>query len=722
MSLLLYSRCDLTSPRDLIRNQIGVEEYSRTTKESTKVGKIINAIFQPNTKTKTKQTSSTATTATTATTPPPQPTLFHGTLPRTHFTPNTFQSLLLQHAYYVSEHNTAACRYLLFCHRQLGTFLINRASTMVKVDLNLPVAAFTTEGSRSGSGGRQHCTLLDGELAYQTLAGGRTDELIYFITDAIRIDGQDVHRLPYNERLAAVHARVLSPRKACTQPTMQAKLRKEKIRMKMKPIHHISECPHLLRLQERQDLKRKQNNNGGGGGSSGNSSSSSSSSSSNSSSKKQQDIKNGLYFTPLGAPYVTGQAEHVLKWQRVDDEEKVEEEEEEEDLDGLEDLEDLEFDMEEEDEDDEDDEDDGIKDDDGKDNDKNSGKKGPALQNMTTDDLYRIMAQTGQNIDRFTLPKEETTPTSLPTTTTTNNNNNNNNNTPTAQAATTTAAPPPPTLSTKEAQAMSNAHHIQVRLAAGLNPNIGNIDPTTSYMIGSEEMVQRSKQVPRAPGREIAYYQDINKSWPFYTSRDRGLALLSQLVQTCSVCLARNSELMQASAVNTKELEESGKDIYRNKPTFKRTRDAKEFGDAQFVTWSQEEYANLGLQRQYLKLKSYQRFTEAWSLLERADARGLFDDVLQRLKQTNYTTPLRIASVGGGPGFELYAVQQYFNVKTNRLLTMELTSMDYEKTWEEYARLMGFRFIHYDLKQGNLLHTLGKWDYCEDVCVVCGVV
>jgi hypothetical protein len=74
---------------------------------------------------------------------------------------------------------------------------------------------------------------------------------------------------------------------------------------------------------------------------------------------------------------------------------------------------------------------------------------------------------------------------------------------------------------------------------------------------------------------------------------------------------------------NSKELEKTGKDIYRNKPTFKRPRDSKEFGDAQFVTWSQEEYANLGLQRQYLKLKSYQRFTEAWSLLERADARGL---------------------------------------------------------------------------------------------------
>ena len=94
------------------------------------------------------------------------------------------------------------------------------------------------------------------------------------------------------------------------------------------------------------------------------------------------------------------------------------------------------------------------------------------------------------------------------------------------------------------------------------------------------------------------------------------------LVRECGICLTWNKELMSRKN-NSKELEKTGKDIYRNKPTFKRTRDSKEFGDAQFVTWSQEEYANLGLQRQYLKLKSYQRFTEAWSLLERADARGL---------------------------------------------------------------------------------------------------
>ena len=99
-------------------------------------------------------------------------------------------------------------------------------------------------------------------------------------------------------------------------------------------------------------------------------------------------------------------------------------------------------------------------------------------------------------------------------------------------------------------------------------------------------MVKVSNQ---SPPLDIAYYQDINKSWPFYTSKNRGLELLSQLVQTCNLCLARNSELMESSEFNAKQLEESGKDIYRNKPTFKRTRDSKEFGDAQFVTWSQEE-------------------------------------------------------------------------------------------------------------------------------------
>ena len=64
-------------------------------------------------------------------------------------------------------------------------------------------------------------------------------------------------------------------------------------------------------------------------------------------------------------------------------------------------------------------------------------------------------------------------------------------------------------------------------------------------------------------------------------------------------------------------------------------------------------------------------------------------------------------SFQGGPGFELYACQEYFKRKKNYNIQLELTSMDYERTWGEYARLMGYRFIHYDLKRGNLLSTLG---------------
>ena len=250
-------------------------------------------------------------------------------------------------------------------------------------------------------------------------------------------------------------------------------------------------------------------------------------------------------------------------------------------------------------------------------------------------------------------------------------------------------------------------------------------------MIGSENMVRMEKN-PTSKMLNVVYFQDINQSWPFYTSRLHGLPLLANLVRECSICLIRNKELMLQNN-NSIELEKEGKEIYRNKPTFKRTRNSTDFGDAQFVTWSQEEYANLGLQRQYLKLKSYQRFTEAWSLLERADARGLFDPFFSSSMKNggggsgsggggddekngggggeDKPIVLRIASVGGGPGFELYACQKYFQQKKyknlNREIRLELTSMDYEKTWGEYARLMGYRFIHYDLKKGNLLHILG---------------
>ena len=105
------------------------------------------------------------------------------------------------------------------------------------------------------------------------------------------------------------------------------------------------------------------------------------------------------------------------------------------------------------------------------------------------------------------------------------------------------------------------------------------------------------------------------------------------------------------------------------------------------VTWSQEEYADLGLIFEYCRYKSIQRLTEAWSTFEKAKKKRLFefvdrkvqlmDERREKPRETNeYDTDavfdatkededegdnvfLRVASLGGGPGFELLAFKWF---------------------------------------------------------------
>ena len=91
-------------------------------------------------------------------------------------------------------------------------------------------------------------------------------------------------------------------------------------------------------------------------------------------------------------------------------------------------------------------------------------------------------------------------------------------------------------------------------------------------------------------------------------------------------------------------------------------------------------YAHPGLQAIYLRLKSFQRFTESWALYERAAHHGLFDSYLcppssaaspaaqspaaqspptalaaeaaGGANSDELRSPLRVASLGGGPGYE----------------------------------------------------------------------
>lgn len=79
------------------------------------------------------------------------------------------------------------------------------------------------------------------------------------------------------------------------------------------------------------------------------------------------------------------------------------------------------------------------------------------------------------------------------------------------------------------------------------------------------------------------------------------------------------------------------------------------------VTWSQDEYAHPGMQLMYLKLKSFQRFTETWAMLERSARLGLFEmHRQQQSSQSQSIKSVRVISIGGGPGYELIAFERFF--------------------------------------------------------------
>jgi len=123
-------------------------------------------------------------------------------------------------------------------------------------------------------------------------------------------------------------------------------------------------------------------------------------------------------------------------------------------------------------------------------------------------------------------------------------------------------------------------------------------------------------------------------------------------------------------------------------------------------TWSQDEYGHVGFQRWFLHSEAVPRCTTTWSLLEGATATGVI-----ALSNNN---SLRIASIGGGPGFELIACQLFFR-RCWPNSNLSLTCLDLCKSWGRYVTALGYRFEQWDLKSGKLLELLelerGQLDY-----------
>ena len=148
----------------------------------------------------------------------------------------------------------------------------------------------------------------------------------------------------------------------------------------------------------------------------------------------------------------------------------------------------------------------------------------------------------------------------------------------------------------------------------------------------------------------VRYFQDKGRKYPFSAGPEsipllRGLLAVNVRVNQLSQ--ERVDETGNAAAV----LRE-GEHLYVDKPTMKSSKGCG--------TWSDDEYAHPGLQAIYLRLKSFQRFTESWALYERAARRGTFDRYLQAdSKAGSAAAPLRAASLGGGPGYELLALEWF---------------------------------------------------------------
>jgi len=202
---------------------------------------------------------------------------------------------------------------------------------------------------------------------------------------------------------------------------------------------------------------------------------------------------------------------------------------------------------------------------------------------------------------------------------------------------------------------------------------------------------------------KTVYYQDIGKRWKFRTN-DIGFQLLMQCHTMTSALLQKNQKLMKKKyGKKAKQELEKGRDMYTEK---------KSLG-TKGVTWTREEYAHLGLQYYYLTVKSFQRFTEIWSLLERSYHANVFDNVPDKMV---------VCSIGGGPGFEGFVwkcfFQRHFPSKEFHFHVLDL-----ELLWGEYASEWDKRitFEQWDLRKDDIYAAIGesKIDYIIISNVLC---
>lgn len=212
------------------------------------------------------------------------------------------------------------------------------------------------------------------------------------------------------------------------------------------------------------------------------------------------------------------------------------------------------------------------------------------------------------------------------------------------------------------------------------------------------------------PSTSFRYYQDRNKRWAFHTNAHGANLLRNLFTDARRVISALDEKINAISNGDRAEIDavrRAGTEIYAKKPNIKE----------KDVTWSQEEYRHAGLQREYCKFKSVQRFTETWACLERARYAGVFEDLVRAEEEDGdgggasgeggtKRRLVRVASLGGGPGFELVAVREFF-AQWYPMVELDLVCLDVEEAWRGAAEALGLRFFAWDMRSGGVERVCG---------------
>jgi len=232
-----------------------------------------------------------------------------------------------------------------------------------------------------------------------------------------------------------------------------------------------------------------------------------------------------------------------------------------------------------------------------------------------------------------------------------------------------------------------------------------------------------------------------------------GLSLLRALCSRLRTMLELNSAMFDPDEEAAKKQKEHGYELYEEKPTLRsNSKRVGADGESHTVgTWSNEEYGLVGFQWMYLRFKSYQRFSETWALLERCALAGLFNDFLSAAAASAKTggdrLTLRFVSLGGGPGFELLAVEFFMRYwaevgengtdeekaawlcassfegdrAADAPYALELVSLDLQPSWATYVKSLGaqYDFAQWDVHGSGAAPILGERGVDPNVTTVC---